>query len=112
MKPIKFMENHNNKLDCDIFSTIRRSNPEKMQYYKEGIGKVFEVMLNKELYCKARLFQVTPHPSLRCIPNGILMLDVGTNDVKELENVFKKFQITWRQTPVMSLWFQRIKDEE
>ena len=110
MKQIRFLKNWNGKLGCDIFSTIRRSNVEKMAYYRGAIGETFEVVLNKKIHSHARLFQVIPHPSLRCIPNGILMSDVGTSDVKELERIFKKFQITWRQTPVMGLWFQRIHE--
>jgi len=111
MKNIKFFKNWNQKLCCDIFSTIRRSTLEKAEYYRGAVGEVFEVMLEKKHYCYARLFQVIPHSSLRCIPNGILMLDVGTSDVKELEKVFKKFGVTWRQTPVMSLWFQKIEEK-
>ena len=84
---VNFSKNWNKKLDCDIFTTIRKHIPAKEVYYRKKIGDVSRVMLNKELKVNAKLLQVHVK-KLKDIDPVVLMLDTGSEDYAP---VFKKF---------------------
>lgn len=109
MKTIKFSHNWNNKLDCDIFTTIRRFTEEKYLYYSQSLGECFNVVLtdldntDKELvYTKAKLVSVMEE-DLREIPLGILILDTGSF---EPFKIFEQFKLT-PNSKVLQLVFQK-----
>ncbi len=84
---VNFSKNWNKKLDCDIFTTIRKHIPAKEVYYRKKIGAVTRVTLNKELKVNARLLQVDVR-KLKDIDAILLMLDTGSEDYA---TIFKKF---------------------
>jgi hypothetical protein len=107
-KNIRFSHNWNQKLDCDIFTTIRRYEKSKSQYYTPG--DVFNVYLNDTIKTQAKLIDKEIHifgDIVRWQPD-LLALDAGLWDVDEVCAVFDKFKIN-RATPAMILKFWRIK---
>lgn len=109
MNQIKFAHNFNNKLDGQIFSTIRARTDKKAEYYMQAKGDEYQVMLKGKEHCKARLFEVVVYRSLRVVPFGILMLDTGFSDLNVIYKLFEKFGVTKKHTPVLVLWFEKIK---
>ena len=103
MNPIiKFDQNWNKKLDCNIFTTIRKYD----QYYLDAEGWSFDVELNKEIYCQAKLI------SIKCtffevIPLEFLRLDTGLEDITDIYKIFKKFGVL-HGDDIIILTFKRI----
>ena len=107
-KKINFSHNWNQKLDCDIFTTIRKYDKSKSGYYQPG--DVFDVILCGEFKTQAKLIDKETHifgDIIRWQPE-LLALDVGLWDVDEVIAVFEKFKIN-RFTPAMVLKFWRIQ---
>jgi len=106
MPNIKFTHNWNNKLDCFVFTTIRRSFPSKDAYYDAQIGNVFQVMVKGELHSYATLRTVYKG-AFETIHEIIKALDTGVFDPEQYKWVFKGFGIT-DKTPVLLLVFQNV----
>ena len=92
MKRIKFSKNWNNKLNCDIFTTIRKSSVSKFKYYKSVLGQRFEVILKFEPFREVNLINVQ-ELYLKEIPLHVLRLDTGIEDLAKIEEIFKEFGI-------------------
>ena len=115
MNKIKFSHNWNLKLNNNIFTTIRKSNPEKSQYYYEAMSCDFEVILsrgNKDIrpdksFGIARLIEVEKR-KFKDIPLSLLHLDTGILNIYEIEDLFKKFGIQ-REDEVLIFTFMRLK---
>jgi len=108
MKPaITFVNNWNNKLNCDLFTTIRSSNPEKLKYYESKVNAEFTVILNNKHIGSARLLAVRD-PILKDVDPLLLSLDTGIASKIQLSDLFKKLHIE-ENTKVLILIFQRIK---
>jgi len=96
---IRFSHNWNNKLDGKIFTTIRKHDKEKANYYFDSINKVFTVMLNNKAYSIAKLRGVY----VESISNFwqeenellelLLFLDTGMMDMDKILELFKKFGV-------------------
>lgn len=84
---VKFSHNWNKKLDCQFFTTIR--NTKSYPYYSQRELEIFQVMLNDEFYCRARLISVDVQRLDELTP-ALLVLDTGTKDWREL---FRKFHV-------------------
>ena len=108
MNKIKFSHNWNNKLNHEVFTTIRKSTPEKCQYYFDEVGKVFEVVNLDKHICNARLIEIE-EKKFKEIPLGLLHTDTGIINNYEIEDLFKRFGIT-REVFVLILTFLRIKE--
>ena len=90
MNTIKFSHNWNNKLNNDIFTTIRNHTPEKELHYMSQIGNRLSVELNKKKFREARLIDVDVKEYVE-IDIALLRLDTGIQYIKEIEKVFIKF---------------------
>lgn len=90
---IKFSRNWNNKLNCNVFSTIRKFNEEKYQYYKDSLYKTFKVMFNNEEFKKAVLVNVGM-VTYSNIPMNILAADTGYVVKTDIDTIFKNFGIS------------------
>lgn len=88
--PIRFIENWGGKLDKEYFTTIRKYDPEKDIYYKNKVGATFDVLLNGEKYCEAKLISCEGMNRLKDLPYGFLVCDTG--DTVPLA-IFKRFGI-------------------
>ena len=87
MKSIKFHHNWNKKLDCDVFTTIRRHTPPKEIYYRYNEGQIFDVIVDGKSYCQARLYDVQKEV-LASLDDRLLFCDTGS--LKPYE-VFESF---------------------
>lgn len=92
MNTIPFVHNWNQKLDSSVFTTIRKSTPDKMNYYYDCLGKEFSVLLSKKEKCKAKLLDMVTI-KLKDIPDYVLCTDTGCASIVEAKEVFIKFGI-------------------
>lgn len=110
MNEIKFIKNWNNKLDCTVFTTIRKYTPQKFDYYSNHINETFNVILgrgNDKSKCQAVLKRVNSD-NLKRLPFILLWLDTGLTDTEKIQEVFKDFSIN-PETKVIILTFERVK---
>lgn len=87
---VNFSKNWNNKLDWGIIPTWRLHTPERLEYYKKGIGGKHIIKLIGKQYCRAYLWQVTPPTRLKDIPNYMKVADTGLSP-KEFDNLIESF---------------------
>lgn len=106
MKNIRFSHNWNNKLDQTIFTTIRKYDFKKWNYYKAQENKEFEVWLNGRSHCKATLINAD-FDLLEKLPVGLICSDTGM-EPEEAKKLFKKFGID-KHYNVIVLTFKRGK---
>ena len=104
MLQIKFSHNWNKKLTQDVFSTIRKYTPEKMEYYSEHLGDTFEIYLNGTYLCLRVLVSVD-FRKFHELPLAMLLVDTGL-PIDEMAQVFKNFGIE-NNTQVIVLCFAR-----
>ena len=104
MNQIKFSHNWNNKLNCDLYTTIRKSTDEKHDYYKSKIGERFDVILNGNKLNERFLNHVF-EDEFMAIPHAVLRLDTGLTVLKAMA-LFGKFGIKENSTKVLVLWFE------
>lgn len=110
MTKINFDKNWNNKLDNDVFTTIRKWDPQKEEYYKKAIGASVDIELKGQKKGKAILFDV--HVMLlRVIPLEILQLDTGLHKEVDIYRLFAQFGC-YKYDKCMFLTFLKEEYEE
>lgn len=108
---IKFSHNWNNKLNGFVFTTIRKWEAEKADYYFRNKGQVFTVLLNAKVFGSARLLEVYVE-SIEdllglegwSVPALLLKLDTGLTDLSTILDLFRKFGVTDK---IIILLFER-----
>jgi len=106
---IKFSKNWGNKLGNKYFTTIRKHTDEKMMYYIESEGKIFDVLLNGKIHSKAKLISCDWQP-LNKLPWGLLYLDTGLQEPKAVRELFEKFGIRIRDECLL-LTFEKVEEK-
>lgn len=102
---VNFCNNWNNKLNGNIFTTIRR-------YYEDAykdyyiVGKEFKVNLKRTMTCRAVLID-KDHMPLKKLDYALVMLDTGFADKQDIEKLFEKFKISM-DTEITLLVFRRV----
>jgi hypothetical protein len=102
---IKFKHNWNGKLDCDLWTTIRRFTPEKFEYYFFLIDKEFDVLVEGISHSYAKLVGIRK-TNLVDVQPEILFTDTGS---EEPMDVFKKFGLRL-DSEVIVLVFKKVKE--
>ena len=92
MNVIKFVHNWNDKLGKDIFTTIRKYEYKKLEYYEGCVGNTFLVLLKNQKYSTAKLIEVERIAKFIDVNKGMVCSDTGM-EYKEAVKVFKKFGI-------------------
>ncbi|MHA1437908.1 MAG: hypothetical protein ACTSPD_10055 [Promethearchaeota archaeon] len=92
MNIIKFSHNWNKKLSQEIFTTIRKYDNKKWNYYKSQENNNFHVMLNNDHINNAKLLSVE-YLIFNELPKALICSDTGLS-YKEALGVFRKFGIT------------------
>lgn len=90
MTIIRFVENWGNKLNREVFTTIRNSDEKKKNYYVSHLNKIFQVKLKGEAYCEARLISVW-YGKFEDVPPDVLTEDTGLSFDKSLV-LFNRFK--------------------
>ena len=90
MPTIRFSENWNGKLNKKVFTTIRRSDEKKKDYYINHLEDSFDVVLKGKSYCKATLFGVW-FGKFEEIPESVLIEDTGLSLEKSV-SLFNRFR--------------------
>ncbi|HWY36845.1 MAG TPA: hypothetical protein VNX68_19525 [Nitrosopumilaceae archaeon] len=70
---IEFSKNWNNKLLCDVFSTIRPS------YKDYNIDEVFDVRIGERFFCYAKVLKSEIKTLKEIISSGAQFVDTGLN---------------------------------
>ena len=112
MLTIKFSKKWNNKLDNDIFTTIRSSwGPmgDKQEYYQNNIGATFNVLLAGKKHSQVKLINVSKY-NFEDLPETIIMTDTGMNWTDAVHMFRREFDITYA-SKVLLLCFEKIKEE-
>ena len=100
---IKFSEPWDKLKNLEGFTTIRRSTPEKAQYYHQAIGEVFGISLQGKIIGKGKLAEVHETTG-RDIDTEILDFDVSVNGKRNYD-WFLKIR---NMGPVLLLYFERV----
>ena len=104
MRTIRFVENWGGKLDKKVFTTIRRSDEEKKEYYVGSLNEIFQVKLKGKDYCEATLCGIW-YGKFEDITAEILTEDTGLPLDKSLI-LFSRFKCLGSN--VIILTFQRL----
>ena len=105
MTTIKFSHNWNKKLNCDLFTTIRKSKG----YWKQHIGELIDVELEGAVCGKAELIDVDTM-KFRDVSQLVVELDTGMVGADSIW-LFKKFGII-QDTDVDILIFKKVKETD
>ena len=100
MNKIKFKKDWNNKLQCRVFTTIRKFELKKYTWYQSKINEVFDVEVAGIVRFQARLCSVK-FEVLDRIESYLLFLDTGED---EPYNIFKKFGIDEKDKVIILLF--------
>lgn len=92
MNKVKFSHNWNNKLNNNIFTTIRKHTLDKEDYYMGLINKDVEIDLKDKL-AKIAVIRDVYRYKFSEILLCVLRLDTGINDISKLFELFMKFGI-------------------
>ena len=91
MNNVKFSHNWNNKLNCNVFTTIRKYTDNKADYYGCNVDGEFAIDLNGVIVGTAILVSVRLE-TLYKIPAEVIMVDSGL-DREKAYDLFEKFGI-------------------
>ena len=89
---VLFDENWNKKLDCDVFTTIRKANPYNVKFYQDNHKNVFDVVLQGLVYKTARLQCIRRIP-YQDIQKEVICCDVGFVQNLKIKQIFNAFNI-------------------
>ena len=92
MNQINFSHNWNGKLNHDVFTTIRKWDAGKHNYYARKVEEDFQIILNDTTICIATLIS-TNVAAYDDIHFGLLAVDTGFTVRKQIDNLFFKFGI-------------------
>jgi hypothetical protein len=76
----------------ELFSTIRKFDPEKREYYYQSLGEIFSVVLKGEKVCEAELVTMK-HCKLNEVVLAFLMIDTGLTSGEKIDKLFANFGI-------------------
>lgn len=105
---LSFSTNWNNKLDCDVFSTIRLGSA---KYFK---GNKFKVVLKNETICQAKVVEVYWF-KLAQLTDARAWLDTGYDKEKTTEiirTMYKNTEVNVDEANFVYVLLQKIKPEQ
>lgn len=108
MNIINFENNYNNKLNCDIFTTIRKTDRNRYENYLLKTGEKFNITLNNEFYCLAQLIKVD-HEKYSKMNDYLLVLDTGMTNFTGINQLMKKYGLKNIDDNMIILTFKKIK---
>jgi len=103
---MRFSHNWNNKLDCAVFSTIRKASAWAVTHYSKYLGHVFDIVLHGDKRSEATLIGMKSSP-LRDVPDEILWLDTGYPSRQSALDVFRTFGVE-EDDEVLQLFFHKV----
>lgn len=92
MQYIKFAKNWNNKLGCEVFSTIRKADGHKREWYASGHKKVWQIIQSDVVVGYARLEELVFLPEHE-LSRELKILDTGILDDDERVRLWQKLGI-------------------
>jgi hypothetical protein len=112
MKTITFAHDWNNKLTGPnkIFTTIRKWNTGKEEYYRAAIGEVFGIILGKVGIGKAKLIRINVIGHNQ-INEALLYTDTGLTDIEKIKKLFENFGIKGEDLAIV-LVFEKEKNDK
>ena len=104
-----FCHNWNNKLDCTVFTTIRKYTPSNWKYYQSLHDRVIDIHVKKLVYCQATLRRFR-RCRLRDLDKDLISVDTGISPDKSMV-LFARFGILPDDDAVI-LTFQKVIPSE
>ncbi|MFX0132257.1 MAG: hypothetical protein ACFFDN_01295 [Candidatus Hodarchaeota archaeon] len=104
---MKFNKNWNNKLNNDVFTTIRKYDETKFQFYESMLNKEYNIVLDKDRIGKAKLIKIEIKEFIK-IPTELLILDTGETSLSEIHKIFKDFEVRNLNEKMLLLWFKKV----
>ena len=104
---IEFSQNWNNKLLCDVFTTIRPF------YKKYSIDEVFDVRIGERFFCYAKILKSENKTLKEIISSGVYLTDTGLDEKNFfglMSNMYSKK--TWwagEDTEMKIVFFKKIQ---
>jgi hypothetical protein len=102
---ISFSRNWNEKLCCKIFPTVRKRTDDKLDFYGENLGKLFDVFLEQRKIFSAFLIAMKSF-RLRDVPLEFLFLDTGCDNRDAVFAIFENYGIQ-PDDEVLLLFFKK-----
>jgi len=102
---IKFSHNWNNKLNNEVFTTIRTYSQEKWKYYIGLKDKIFDVVLNGKKIREVKLIRID-NDSFDLISEYLLVLDTGETSITKVYEIFRKFGLKNADDKMIILTFR------
>jgi hypothetical protein len=104
---IEFSKNWNNKLLCNVFSTIRPS------YKKYDIDEVFEIRIGERFFCYAKVIKSEKTTLKELIFSGANLVDtglVGKDFLELMSNMYSK-KSWWKEedTEMKIIFLEKIQ---
>ena len=103
---VKFSKNWNNKLDCNVFTTIRKHTKEKEDYYQSQIGVYNNIYLGDKVHCIAKIFDIKVMTYSQ-LPSELLVLDTGIPSHSLIDITFSKFGIEQSDKVIVLLFIKQ-----
>jgi hypothetical protein len=104
---IEFSKNWNNKLLCDVFSTIRPS------YKKYNVDDVFDVRIGEKFFCYAKVLKTEIRTLKDIISSGAHLVDTGLDgrDFLNLMSTMYSKKSWWKSedTEMRIIFFQKVQ---
>lgn len=105
MQIIEFADNYNNKLYCDIFTTIRLKSP------KYKVGELYRIQHKKKHHCVAQILQTITY-KLNEIPTTLTLIDCGLDYIQTAQliaNLYTKLNIDWSKQQLQFIHLKKVK---
>jgi hypothetical protein len=103
---IRFKKNWNNKLSCSAFTTIRRCSEEKMTFYSDNLGEVFDVEVSGIVECAARLIGMRKM-LLKDIPEELVIVDTGSRTYEGAVNELAELGIVLGDCVLLLIFYRQ-----
>ncbi len=103
----EFSKNWNNKLLCDIFSTIRPA------YKKYNVDDVFDIRIGEKFFCYAKVLKTENRTLKDLISSGAHLVDTGLDGrdfLNLMSNMYSK-KSWWKgdDTEMKIIFFQKVQ---
>ena len=105
MNKISFIKDWNNKLQCRVFTTIRKFDLKKYTWYQSKINEIFDVEVAGIVRFQVRLCSVK-FEQLDKIEPYLLFLDTGEDEPLK---IFKKFGIGEKDNVILLFDSEKLK---
>jgi hypothetical protein len=108
---IRFKKNWNNKLSCAAFTTTRKCTDEKIAFYSDNLGEVFDVEVDGVVECAARLIGMRKM-LLKEMPEELVIVDTGSRTYESAINELSELGIVLGDYVLLLIFYRQGEEYE